>query len=230
MEFTLLGGVLVAVVFLYGGLWLMGRNDSSVCVRDVWDLALTAVFAGLVVGRIVAMVRGGVNPISFDFMLFRAGVDTVGATLGAIGMALYMTRGHWPGLLDQLGPAALMGLSGWHAGCLVRGNCLGTPSELPWAWAIEASSITRHPVELYAALALAVAALVAFRFRNRPWLGASLALAFAGLIRLAVFGMQTTLGSAIVWWYLAAAVLGAGFAFLYCPSLVGVAELVDALG
>lgn len=215
MEFTLLGNVLIAVAFLYGGLWWMGRRDPTVCVRDVWELALTAGVVGLVVGRLVAMIRGGVNPLTHpaDTVLVRAGVDTVGATIGALGAAGYLQRKELPGLLGQLAPAALFGLAGWHAGCLLRGTCLGSPSDLPWAFAIEGSTITRHPVELYAAVLMVLAGLFVFRWRHRPWLSTSLALALAGVIRLVVFPLQPSLTTTIAWWYAAAAVVGTAAAF-----------------
>ncbi|NNC42265.1 MAG: hypothetical protein HKO03_03360 [Acidimicrobiia bacterium] len=210
MEFTLLGSVLVALFALYAGLWLMGRRDPTFCVRDVWDLALAGAISGLIVGRVVAMVKGGVNPITHpgDFILVRAGVDTVGASVGALAAVAFLQRDRLPGLLDQLAPAALFGLGGWHAGCLVRSTCLGAPSDLPWTWSVEGSSITRHPVEIYAALAFGLAGWFVFRWRNKPWLAVSLGLSLAGLIRLAVFPIQPSLSSAVVWWYLSAAVVG----------------------
>ncbi len=210
MEFTLLGSVLVAAGSLYAGLWLMGRRDPAICVRDLWDLALAGAIAGLVAGRLVAMVKGGVNPLTHptDFILLRAGVDTVGATIGALAAVTFLQRHRLPGLLDQLAAAALVGMGGWHAGCLVRGTCLGTPSDLPWTWAVEGSSISRHPVEIYAALAFWSAAYFVFRWRNKPWLAASLGLAVAGLIRLVVFPLQVSLHSGVVWWYLSAAAVG----------------------
>ncbi|MBT8200988.1 MAG: hypothetical protein KJO36_10750, partial [Acidimicrobiia bacterium] len=114
MEFTLLGNVLVALFAVYAGLWLMGRRDPTFCVRDVWDLALAGAISGLIVGRVVAMVKGGVNPITHpgDFILVRAGVDTVGASVGALAAVAFLQRDRLPGLLDQLAPAALFGLGG----------------------------------------------------------------------------------------------------------------------
>ena len=54
MEFTLLWAALTGVGALYGSLWWMGRRDTSLCVRDLWEMALTAAVVGLaVVGKSV---------------------------------------------------------------------------------------------------------------------------------------------------------------------------------
>lgn len=209
MEFTLLGSALTGVAGLYASLWWMGRRDTSLCVRDLWEIAITAGVIGLAVGRLVAMLRGGVNPLAHpgDLLLVRAGVDTVGATVATLATTAWLARADLREQLDGLAPAALFGLAGWHAGCLFREACLGTPSELPWAWAQPGSDITRHPVELYAAILLALAAWVLFWLRLRypaPSLVSALALAAAGAARLLTEPMRPSLFAGPVWWYGAA--------------------------
>ena len=211
MEFTLLGAALVAAAFMYGALRLIARRDPAAYIGDLWDVALAAIFAGLVAGRLVAMVRQGASPFTLDFALIRAGVDTVGATIGALGVTVWLTRDTRN--LGYLASAALVGLAGWHAGCLVRGTCLGTPTDLPWAWSVTGSSVTRHPVELYAAGLLLLFALVVYRVRRKNRAAASLALAAAAGIRLLVFPLQATLDDSIVWWYGATALVALAAAF-----------------
>ncbi|MGI9648549.1 MAG: prolipoprotein diacylglyceryl transferase family protein [Acidimicrobiia bacterium] len=213
MEFTLLWSALTGVGALYGSLWWMGRRDTSLCVRDLWEIAIAAGMIGLAAGRIVAMLRGGVNPLAHpgDILLVRAGVDTAAASLAALLTAGWLAREDLFEQLDGLAPAALFGLAGWHAGCLFRGACLGTLSDLPWAWALPGSDLTRHPVELYAALILAVAAVALFRLRLRypsPGLITGLAMASAGAARLATEPLRPSLSTGPMWWY--AAVIGAG--------------------
>ena len=217
MEFTLLWSALTGVGGLYGALWWMGRRDTSLCVRDLWEIAITAGVVGLAAGRLVAMARGGVNPLAHpgDLILVRAGVDTVGATVAALATTAWLARTNLREQLDGLAPAALFGVAGWHAGCLLRDACLGTPSELPWAWALPGSDITRHPVELYAAILLAVAAWLLFRLRLRypaPGLVSALALATAGAARLITEPMRPSLFAGPVWWYTAAVVGGLALA------------------
>ncbi len=42
MEFTLLWAALAGVGGLYLALWWMNRRDATICVRDLWEIALTA--------------------------------------------------------------------------------------------------------------------------------------------------------------------------------------------
>ncbi|NNC91689.1 MAG: hypothetical protein HKN80_04290 [Acidimicrobiia bacterium] len=217
MEFTLLWSALSGVAALYAALWWMGRRDTSLCVRDLWEIAITAAVIGLAAGRLVAMVRGGVNPFAHpgDLLLVRAGVDTVGATMAALATTAWLARADLGEQLDGLAPGAVFGVAGWHAGCLFRDACLGTPSELAWAWAQPGSDITRHPVELYAAILLALSAWLLFRLRLRypaPGLVAALALASAGAARLVTEPMRPSLFAGPVWWYAAAVAIAIAIA------------------
>ncbi len=215
MEFTLLGAVFVAVVPLYTVIyWEAKRGNAASCSRDLWDVALAAALVGLLVGRVSAMVSNGVNPITnpADLLVVRGGVATGPAAAAAIAAVAWMGRGEIWAVLDGLAAASLAGLAGWHAGCVVRDACLGTPSDLPWATAQSGSSVTRHPVELYAALLLAVVALLIARWRMNgrpiPGLPASVALAGASMVRLVTERMRPNLGGGPVGWYLAGIVVG----------------------
>lgn len=219
MEFSLLGAVFFAVIPLYTTIyWEARRGNAAACSKSLWDIALTAAVVGLIVGRVAAMIGDGVNPFTHpaDLLIVRGGVATGPAALAAILAAAWMGRDElWP-VLDGLSAAAVAGLSGWHAGCLARDACLGTPSDLPWAIAQSGSTVTRHPVELYAAVALAlVAGVVAWwRMRGRPPLGvpAGLALAAAGLARLATEPFRPTLGTGPIRWYWLGLVAGLAIA------------------
>lgn len=213
MEFTLLWSALTGAGALYGALWWMGRRDTSLCVRDLWELAITAGVIGLAVGRVAAMLRGGVNPIAHpgDVLLVRSGVDTVAASTAALLTAAWLAREDLFEQLDGLAPAALFGVAGWHAGCMFRGACLGTLSDLPWAWAQSGSDLTRHPVELYAALLLVISAVALFQLRLRypsPGLVSGLALVVVGAARLLTEPMRPSLFAGPVWWYAAGIVAG----------------------
>ena len=99
------------------------------------------------------MISDGVNPLTNpgDIIIVRAGVATGPAALAALAVLIALARTEIVVVADGLAAAALGGLAGWHAGCLARDACLGTPSDLPWALSLEGSDITRHPVEIYAA-------------------------------------------------------------------------------
>ncbi len=214
MEFTLLGAAFVAVVGVYAMLWWEARRGNAVeCSKDLWDVALGAIVAGVAVGRLAAMIGDGVNPVAnpADIFLVRAGVATGPAAVAALAWVAWVGRRELAAVSDGLAAAALSGLAGWHAGCLVRDACLGTPSRLPWAWAQSGSAVTRHPVELYAAVVLLGAglALAAVRMGRVPrGAAAGIALATAGGVRLATEPLRPSLSGGPVGWYVAAVAAG----------------------
>jgi prolipoprotein diacylglyceryltransferase len=92
---------------------------------------------------------------------------------------------------------------------VVRAGCLGTASNLPWAYSQPGSATTRHPVEIYAALALIVlaAALVMWkRARPAPGVISGIALLGAALVRFATEPMRPGIGGDLFWWYAAGAI------------------------
>ncbi|NIR61686.1 MAG: hypothetical protein GWO02_20450, partial [Gammaproteobacteria bacterium] len=113
---------------------------------------------------------------------------------------------------DGLAAASLAGLAGWHAGCLARDACLGAASDVPWAMTQPGSAIGRHPVEIYAAIALAAAAIALSWWRSArhatPGAAAGLALAAAGAVRLLTEPLRPSLTTGPVLWYGAAVVVG----------------------
>jgi prolipoprotein diacylglyceryltransferase len=215
MEFTLLGSAAIAVAFLYGMLWWEGKRGNVLeCSRSLWDIALTAAVVGVFTGRIAAMIGDGVNPVTnpADLLIVRAGVATGWASLAALATVAWLGRAELWQVLDGLAAAGLAGLAGWHAGCVTRDACLGSASDLPWAMTQPGSSVSRHPVELYAALALALAApaLAAWRRRSLPPPGvpAAIALAVAGAVRIVTEPLRPSLGTGPVGWYAAAILAG----------------------
>jgi len=223
MEFSLLGAVALAVSGIYLVLWWeTGRGNAADCTRDLWDMILTAGVAGLVAGRLAAMIGGGTNPLTHpgDILIIRSGVDTGVAALVALATAAIVARRDLLPMLDAIAPASAAGLAGWQAGCLVRDACLGTPTGLPWGISQAGSAITRHPVEIYAALLLAfgVVALIAWKRRHPPaGMVAGAAIAWAGAARLVTEPMRPGIGTGPEWWYAAAIAVGvilAGWTFL----------------
>jgi prolipoprotein diacylglyceryltransferase len=211
MEFRLLAAAVLAVAVLRIVLTLTHRGDRD-AVRARFDLALGAIVIGLVAGRVAAMVLGGTNPLTRpgDLLIVRGGVDTaVAAVTGVLAVAVMARRRTVPETA-AMAPAALAGLGAWHAGCTIRSACLGTPSDLPWAWAEPASAVTRHPVELYAAIALALAAgsIALARHRAvRPGVVAGAAIALAAAARLATEPMRHVIAGSRAPFYLGALVI-----------------------
>ena len=205
MEFTLLWAALTAVGFA----WVGTRVWSERLPDHPTDRMVGAAATGLLLGRLFAMVLQGTNPFTnpTDILIVRGGVHTGAAT--AVAIATYLWAAKWRvGYLDATAPAALMGLAGWHGGCLWRDACLGSESGMPWAWAQGGSLITRHPVELYAAVGLLLAAWIVSRL---PWsvlTRAGIALSSAGLVRLATEPMRPSITGGPVDWYFAAIAIG----------------------
>lgn len=202
MEFTLLAAALTGLAAAWFTVTRTGQPEEL-------DRLLGAATAGLLLGRLVAMVAAGVDPLSHpgDILIVRGGVSTVGATAGALAYLLWSARGDLR-LLDALAPSAVAGMAGWHAGCLWRGSCLGTASDLPWTWALPGSEVGRHPVELYAALSMALAAWALSRLRPPAGAVALVALAAVAATRLATEPLRPSLTGGPVWWYAAAVALG----------------------
>lgn len=205
MEFTLLWAALTAVALGWMGL----RFWPDRIPEHAFDRLLGAGVTGLVVGRLTAMVAQGVNPLANpgDFIIVRGGVHTGAASLAFLGMLAWSTRGERSGI-DALAPATLLALAGWHAGCLWRGACLGAPSDLPWAWTLEAGVVTRHPVEIYTALGLALGAWLVAQLGWRPFLRSGAALAVAAGMRLLTEPLRPSITGGPVAWYVAGVVAG----------------------
>jgi prolipoprotein diacylglyceryltransferase len=212
MEFTLLWQAGLGVVAAVAVARLQRRRGLNSADVGLGDRLVGAAAVGMLVGRLTAMILQGVNPVLVpaDILVVRGGVDTGAASLAALATLAWGLRNDlWHGL-DAAAPAALAGLAGWHAGCVFRGACLGTVSSLPWAFAQPGSTITRHPVELYAAGLYALAAAGAFWVGRRwtPGVLAGLALALAAVARLTTQPLRPSLGGGPIGWYVAGTVTG----------------------
>ncbi len=207
MEFTLLFAALTGAA----AAWLGLRIWPDRLPERAFDQLIGASVTGLAVGRLAAMVDQGINPLTNpgELLIVRGGVATPIAALSFI-LFLGWTNRRQLSNLDALSPSILLGLAGWQAGCLWRGACLGTASDLPWAVAQPGSDITRHPVEIYAALLLVVGAILVSRLGWRPWLRSGAALTVASLARLATEPMRPSLDGGPVGWYLAGLLAGIG--------------------
>lgn len=205
MEFTLLWAALTGGAAAWAGTRVWARDMP----KDAFDLLLSSALVGLLAGRLAAMVVQGINPLAnpVDVILVRGGVHTGAAATAALAALGWRAR-HDLLTLDAVAAPALLGLAGWHAGCLWRGSCLGTVSSLPWSWAQPGSELTRHPVALYTAALLVAGAIVVASLRRRPLLRSGVALAAAGLARLLTEPMRLGIGGGPEAWYAAAAVAG----------------------
>ncbi len=201
MEFTLLAAAVTGVAAMWVTLRATGNTGEM-------DRLIGAAAVGLLVGRLVAMVTAGVNPLvnPLDIVVVRGGVDTVGATVAAVAALWFSVRGD-PQHLDALAPATVAGMAGWHGGCLWRSTCLGAAADVPWGWALPGSEIIRHPVELYAAVMMAAGAVALTRLRIGQGTRAALALGIVAVARLVTEPLRPSLMGGRAAWYAAAVVV-----------------------
>lgn len=213
MEFTLLGNALVAALAAWGTIRVL-RDDPAFVATKAWDSVIGSAMIGLLVGRLWAMLETGTNPLLnlFDVLLIRGGVSTVGASIGFLAALAWMHRATLWTSVDALAIPIVFGLAGWHGGCVVRGSCGGTATDLPWA-VMGTSNVGRHPVEVYAGVLLAVLGwLLLRRWRNRSGSGVVFALGITGvaLVRLATEPLRLHLGAGLGWFYGLGLVIGLG--------------------
>jgi hypothetical protein len=207
VEFTLLWAVLTAVALA----WLGLRIWSERVPDGGFDRLIGSGVVALVIGRVTAMALQGVNPITnpSDLIIIRGGVHTGAATVAFIASLAWSTRSTRHAL-DALAPALLLGLAGWHAGCLWRGACLGSPGELLWTWPLEGSLVDRHPVEIYAAIGLALAAWLVSKLGWSLWLRAGAALSAAAAVRLLTEPLRPSITGGPTLWYWGGILIGFG--------------------
>jgi prolipoprotein diacylglyceryltransferase len=209
VEFTLLFAVLTGAASCWVALRLTRPAGEWGRSGGAYDLLVSSAAVGLVAGRLTAMVDAGINPLTNLGLipLVRAGVETQVAAPVALLVLGWRVRHQLPSALDAFAPAALAGLAGWHAGCVWRGACLGAASELPWAYPLPGSDITRHPVELYTAVLVVAAAVVIARV-HRGWMASGLAVAAAAGARLLTESLRPSLDGGPGAFYVAAVVVG----------------------
>ena len=212
MEFTLLFAVLTAVAAMWGMVRLLRSRLEG--IDSPIDALIGSAAIGLISGRLAAMLADGVNPLAhpLEVILVRAGVMTEVAAPVAVIALLWIWRRHLPSWADAVTSVALAGLAGWHAGCVWRGTCLGSVSDLPWAFGIAGSDVTRHPVEIYAALLLLAAIPLVLRIPAAPWRATGLVIAVAGAARLVTQPLRPSLTGGPVVFYAIALVAGLAIA------------------
>lgn len=205
MEFTLLWAVLTAVALGWVGLRIWPERVPE----HAFDRLLGTAVAGLAAGRLTAMITQGVNPLTDPaaIIVVRGGVHTGVASLVFMAVLVWTNRSSHHAV-DAVAPSVLLALAGWHAGCMWRGTCLGAVSDLPWAWALPGSALTRHPVEIYAAAGLAIGAWLVSRLGWRIWLRSGVALVVVSLVRLVTEPVRPSITGGPVSWYVTGGIVG----------------------
>lgn len=209
MEFTLLGRAVAAALAVSFVIRLLESDER------LGEMALGASIAGLIAGRLTAMVSAGSNPLAspLDIVIVRGGVSTWGASIGALLALAWLARRDTIAAAAALGAPVVAGLAAWHGSCVLGGACLGTTTSLPWGMAATAGGPPRHPVEIYAALILAVAAVGVALARRRQADALTVvgfALAVVAGARLVTEPLRLTIGGGPWPLYALGTALGAG--------------------
>jgi phosphatidylglycerol:prolipoprotein diacylglycerol transferase len=138
------------------------------------DLALYAIIAGIVGGRIGFILSNlgqfVREPASMVTIWRDGGLVFYGALLGALVLVRWYARGakvSFGALLDAFAPAMILGYAIAMIGALLHGLLAGKPTGVPWA--VELFLERRHPAQIYLALA-AVAILWILRAQRHQQL------------------------------------------------------------
>ena len=154
----------------------------------MWNAGLYALLTTIVVGRLAHVIAFwpayNSQPLEIVGLNAQAFLWGPGVLAGLIAAAWYIHRHKlpWATVLDAAAPGVLAGLIIANLGALLGGNGVGAPADLPWA--VEIWGVSRHPVQLYAALCeLTTLAVVlhALRKPSRPGTAALLGLLGWGL-------------------------------------------------
>ncbi len=157
----------------------------------VWNVIALGVAITLIAGRLVYV---GQNPSVYaadPLQIFSPTPGTlslgVGAVIGILAGLAYIQRRRIPllPLLDALAPGILAAIAIIALGQFLSGDAYGTPTDLPWGIFLWGES--RHPVQLYDALAALGGLLVVGRIRGAREGGVALAaLAWYSAVRVLI--------------------------------------------
>jgi phosphatidylglycerol:prolipoprotein diacylglycerol transferase len=200
-------GVFLLLAFLVAISVARGSAQRRLGVDPNWtlDLALYAIIAGIVGGRIgyIAANLGQfiVEPVKMVTIWRDGGL----VYYGALAAALLLVRGavrskqiSCAGLLDAFAPALVLGYGVAMIGALLHGLFAGRPTGVPWA--IELFLERRHPTQIYLMLAMVAILAILRAQRGRQ-------LASGALFVLALF-LQAVARFAVDFFVEAPAVVG----------------------
>lgn len=157
-------GVLVAGGYVAGILWLQARREEMGLSEDAFWSLVYWLFGGALLGGKLGFVI-----VERDVTLLwrdpRYGFVFYGGFAGALlagAVAARRLRLSFARLSDYFGVALPIGHAFGRLGCLAAGCCYGAHTDLPWGIPL-AGDPSRHPTQVYEALANAAIAWVVAR-------------------------------------------------------------------
>jgi len=186
-------GALVALAYVAAILWLKARREEMGLSEDAfWDLVYW-LFGGALLGGKLGFILVE-RDVSLLWREPRYGFVFYGGFLGSVlagWIASRRMKFSFVALSDYFGVALPIGHAIGRLGCLAAGCCYGAHTDLPWGVPL-AGDPSRHPTQVYEALANAgIALLVArvglARTRDGRWKRGSAFLLYIVLYAVARF-------------------------------------------
>jgi phosphatidylglycerol---prolipoprotein diacylglyceryl transferase len=160
-------------LILLGGLWLglylseqaLPKQRAAITAAQISNIVFTVLLAGLLGARLGYVLKFpsafAQNPLSLVSLNIDLLDAWIGLFVGSVAAVVYSQR-HRLALyptLDALTPLLAAFSVAWHLSQLASGAGYGLPSDLPWA--INLLGASRHPTQIYDALAsLAILAVI----------------------------------------------------------------------
>jgi phosphatidylglycerol:prolipoprotein diacylglycerol transferase len=219
-------GVLVACGYVAAIMWLKARREEMGLSEDAfWDL-IYWIFGGALLGGKLGYVIVE-RDISLLWTQPRYGFVFYGGFVGSAlagWIASRRMKFDFVKLSDYFGVGLPIGHAIGRLGCLAAGCCYGSHTDLPWGIAL-AGDPSRHPTQIYEALAnaliaVAVARVGLARTRDGRWKPGSAFLLYVALYAVARFVVEIFRGDD----------RGAFWLGLSPSQLVAVAALASAGG
>jgi phosphatidylglycerol:prolipoprotein diacylglycerol transferase len=147
-------GVMVALGIIAGAYTAIRMAEKKGIGKEiVTDLILYMLLGGIIGARLLYVLQNisyyGQNPVSI-LSVHQGGLSFHGAVFGGAAVVFAYTRMHkisFLKLADALVPGLAIGYAIGRIGCDIFGNVTNVP------WAVTVGDVTRHPVQLYSALA-----------------------------------------------------------------------------
>ena len=158
----------------WAGLALSARVARHLGVDGdhIWNAGLYGLLATIIVGRLAHVIAFWpayrLQPVEIVGLNAQAFLWGPGVVAGLLIAAWYIHRHKlpWATVLDAAAPGVLAGLIIANLGALLAGNDVGAPANLPWA--VDLWGVSRHPVQIYAALGELITLAVVLHALRKP--------------------------------------------------------------
>jgi phosphatidylglycerol---prolipoprotein diacylglyceryl transferase len=138
--------------------WVASRSGLE--GDHIYNVGLSGLLGGLVIGRLAHVIAfwPAYRMQPLDILGLNSRAFLLGpATLGGLVIAAWYVQRHrlrWPAVLDAALSGALLAVVVVDAGAFLAGQAVGAPAHIPWA--VTLWGVSRHPSQVYEALAAGV--------------------------------------------------------------------------